>query len=556
MKATQANRRRKGEKRLFVFPAPLVQWSAVRGFTAAKPPAATNKHARARGPGTGSFPRRRQGRGPGRVVAMRIRIIVTCILLYACAVLAPPPVRGEGRPPLFHTVQLGSFARQADAERAFDRLLSQWPAAARHELRIEKVGQYYALRIGRFTSRDPGRQLQAELRPYAGTTLLMQAHILADRTVRTTASQTLLTTPPEERPDTPSPPPPPPGQQEEQAAARERPPAGKGEEGAEEEAAPDATAEPPRITVRFVAELKSDDLGRPLTNPSIVFTDPAHQEIYAVAGGTARVAIFDRDLYPVASFASGRGVTAPTGGVVDQQGRVFLAQIRGPGSGPQLTVYNGAFFVEKRVLFAAMPDGNAFQPAQVTVNPKTGVIYVTGAADARVCTLNPDLSFRSWFLPSAAGQHGNGGETPPPPVRDVYADREGYLYFLSEDQSRIDVFDQEETFVLAFGAKGGTTGKLSRPRALAVLDHLRLIAVVDYMRHVLVFFDLNGAFLGEAGGLGWGPRWFAYPTHVAALEPDRLVVADNFNHRLQVLRVEVSTPLPRRRPAGRESTGP
>ncbi|HHK60129.1 MAG TPA: hypothetical protein ENJ73_00200, partial [Desulfobacterales bacterium] len=497
------------------------------------------------------------------------------------------PAWGEGTPPLFHTVQVGSFARQTDAERAFDRLLARWPAAAQYELRIEKVGRYYALRIGRFNKSAPARRLQSKLRPHTGATLLLKAYILAQRTIRTTADQALLTTPMAERPagasgqeaqaaatDNGQPPPAVAEKQEAQEASESAPSpvppqqtagpasidavaAEGGEEpgpadqttdidanetaqdsrGAAEQPSPEAPL--PHITVNFVAEIKTDDLGRPLTNPATVFTDPLQQEIYAVAGNEAQVAIFDRDFYPVASFGSGRGVVAPTGGVVDPQGRILLAQIRGLGSGPQLTVYNGAFFEEKRVLFADLPGGGAFQPDQVAINPKTGVAYVTGLARSKVCTLNPDLSFRSWFQLAGAGKKAEGVEAPSPPIRDVYADKDGYLYFLSENKSRIYVFDQDETFLFAFGSKGGTTGKLSRPRALAVLDDLRLIAVVDYMRHVLVFFDLNGAFLGEAGGLGWGPKWFAYPTHVAAMPPDRLVVADNFNHRLQVLQVEV-----------------
>ncbi len=504
-------------------------------------------------------------------------------LYFLLLLISAVVVAGTGQAAsLFYTVQIGSFARQNRAETAFERVLTRYPEAASQELRIEKVGAYFALRIGRFTNRAAARRLLAEVRPHAGGAMILQAYILPERTVRTTATGASLTTTGPEPPvgvdesgsavTTEPEPPPTPGSitEEPLPPPDDRPAAAEAAEIAGEDDTGAPAAEPPEsepagdekgeqqekeekkgITVTMVAELKSDDLGSPLTYPSAVFTDAAHREIYAIGGGKGHIVIFDRDFYPVASFGGGRGIGTPTGGVVDRNGQVLICQSAAAGVGPHLAVYNGAFFQERTISFAGMPRGADFIPAQVAVG-KSGIVYVIGANVPAVCTLNADLSFRSWLEvhdPLYDAIHGaDKGVDLPVPIRDVYADTKGYLYFLSEDTSKIYVYDQNEKFLFAFGKKGGSTGKLSRPRALAVLEDLRLIVVVDYMRHVVAFFDLNGTFVDEVGGLGWGPKWFGYPTHVDVLPPDLIVVADNFNHRLQVLRLVPASPLPKRDP--------
>jgi hypothetical protein len=112
---------------------------------------------------------------------------------------------------------------------------------------------------------------------------------------------------------------------------------------------------------------------------------------------------------------------------------------------------------------------------------------------------------------------------------------DGRLYFVSEGKGRVYVYDAEEEFLFKFGEKGGEPGKLSRPRALAVDDARRRIFLVDYQRHTVPVFSIDGQYLYELGGLGTSRGWFHYPMDVEMDGQERLLVADAFNHRVQVI---------------------
>ncbi|MEA3386469.1 MAG: NHL repeat-containing protein, partial [Thermodesulfobacteriota bacterium] len=127
-------------------------------------------------------------------------------------------------------------------------------------------------------------------------------------------------------------------------------------------------------------------------------------------------------------------------------------------------------------------------------------------------------------------------------ILEVCTDRSGRLYLLSEETSKVYVYDREENFLFSFGKKGGSSGKLSRPRGLAVDNERDRIYVVDYMRQTILVYDLTGRYLFEFGGQGWGPGWFNFPTGAATDSRGNLIVADFFNNRVQVLEVPITIP--------------
>ena len=58
------------------------------------------------------------------------------------------------------------------------------------------------------------------------------------------------------------------------------------------------------------------------------------------------------------------------------------------------------------------------------------------------------------------------------------------------------------------------------------------------MRHTISVYKYeNGQYLFEIGGKGWGPGWFQYPQYVYVDQQQRLLVADTFNQRIQILKV-------------------
>ncbi|TFG47965.1 MAG: hypothetical protein E4H40_05500 [Candidatus Brocadiia bacterium] len=126
----------------------------------------------------------------------------------------------------------------------------------------------------------------------------------------------------------------------------------------------------------------------------------------------------------------------------------------------------------------------------------------------------------------------------PVQVTDVVCGSEGYIYILSEETSKVYVYNASEEFLFAFGTKGGSSGKMSRPRALVVDEKKKCVYVLDYMRHTILIYNLAGRFLFEIGGMGRSPGWFNFPTDLALDGDGNLIVADLFNQRVQVLDVK------------------
>jgi DNA-binding beta-propeller fold protein YncE len=92
--------------------------------------------------------------------------------------------------------------------------------------------------------------------------------------------------------------------------------------------------------------------------------------------------------------------------------------------------------------------------------------------------------------------------------------------------------------LFSFGQKGGSSGKASRPRGLALDQNRQLIYVVDYMRHTILVYSFDGNYLTEFGGLGYSEGWFYYPNDIAVDDQGRSIIADYFNHRVQILEMQ------------------
>jgi DNA-binding beta-propeller fold protein YncE len=122
-------------------------------------------------------------------------------------------------------------------------------------------------------------------------------------------------------------------------------------------------------------------------------------------------------------------------------------------------------------------------------------------------------------------------------VNNVTLDEMGRIYIVSEEEGHIYVYDENKKFLFKFGEKGGSTGKLSRPMGVAVDNRNGRLYVVDYMRHTVSIYDKEGKYLSEFGGLGWGEGWFQHPRDIAVDSEGKILVADTFNDRIQVFKV-------------------
>ncbi|HFQ91128.1 MAG TPA: hypothetical protein ENK27_13735 [Desulfobulbus sp.] len=368
----------------------------------------------------------------------------------------------------------------------------------------------------------------------------------------------------------------------------------------------------PRVEVKVVAVLTRDDQGEPLRYPSAVFSDHDMDETYVVAGGKGKVVVYGPNFFPVASLAAGRGAETPRGVFIDRQDNLYICQGRSATRPGRITIYNPAFFPVREISFRDVPGGEKFSPLHMVIGGN-GRIYVTGLNSRGVVVLDHKGRFLHWLRPRdrivdrkaverLLGRAGTGAgpadggaaavtgpkeegnaigpelrDLLPPALRphrakkekekpvsvvgpvkiaDVATDSSGHLYLLSEETSRVYVYGPEEKFLFAFGRKGGSTGKMSRPKSLVIDEKKRAVYIVDYMRHTILIFDLGGVFMYEFGGLGNAPGWFQYPSGLALNREGQLLVADLFNHRVQVLDVQFEYRFPLFQAPARKNTTP
>ena len=354
-------------------------------------------------------------------------------------------------------------------------------------------------------------------------------------------------------------------------------------------AAPKGAGEEKAHTVKtkVIKVITRDDTGKPLKFPSEVFYDDTMGETYVIAGGNKGIIVYSSSYFPVAVLGKGRGVDRPTGLFVDRSGLVYVCESGSRGRAPRISVFNAAFFKVKDILFDGIQGAEDFVPRTLSISPG-GMLYVVGNARG-VLVLKPDGTFSHWLTPKdrlpktqemleedareagdnasasaareEAGDVEGGGDIRgilpeellpstgkegegevdddyymgPVQVQDVEIDSEGHIYVLSEETSKVYVFSSSEEFLFSFGQKGGSSGKMSRPQALAIDEGKKCVFITDYMRHTVLLYDLSGKFMYEFGGYGIGPGWFQYPKGIALDRKGNVIIADFFNQRVQVI---------------------
>ncbi len=290
---------------------------------------------------------------------------------------------------------------------------------------------------------------------------------------------------------------------------------------------------PKKITCLSI--IWEDYKGKKLSYPSKLFVDSVKKEIYVTDSGHGRILVYTYDFYPLLCIDKLDGIESPVGLAVDPEGYLFVAQSLGPKEKkPRISVLSPSLKWKKDIFFEGVEYSDSFYPKNIAIS-KAGRLYVTGSNFCGVVVLNKDGTFS--HLLSPVDKLGKSKEQKAT-ICDVEIDSSGRIYLLSEDMGRVYVYDDKENFLFKFGAKGGSSGKLSRPRGLAVDDHSKRIYVVDYMRHTANTYSEDGSFLFEFGGRGWGKGWLQYPCDIAVDTSGNVLIADTFNQRVQVLKIE------------------
>lgn len=285
--------------------------------------------------------------------------------------------------------------------------------------------------------------------------------------------------------------------------------------------------------IRVVSVLKSNDTGQPLSFPSTLAYDRQTDELYVLDAAKGRIIIYSPDLFPIFSFGIGREVENPSCIAIDKEGLIYIGESPKGNKPAKIAIFNQAAIKIKEFYFKDFEGASNFIPRSLAIGFR-GRIYVAGSDFRGVVVLDREGHFIKLLAPEdtfAANIPKRKAQ-----ISDVYIDENGRIYLASEEMGRIYVYDRQERYLFKLGQKGGTFGKLSRPRGVAADPRQDLIYVVDYMRHTGQAYDYQtGKFRFEFGGRGWSPGWFNYPTDIVVDKFSRLYIADLFNHRVQVI---------------------
>lgn len=288
--------------------------------------------------------------------------------------------------------------------------------------------------------------------------------------------------------------------------------------------------------VRTLQVIEKDDAGVNLSYPSTIFYDAEADEIYLTDAAKGQVVIYAAaDYFPQLSVGKGRGLQAIYSSYV-KDGTVYFCVGRGADD-PRghIAVFSSALLPLRDIYFSGIPGHENFLPREMVIG-SNGLLYVVGVNSSAVMVFDRQGNFLRELLPRDEVL----GVAEPASILSLTIDREGRLYLLSEERGRVFVYDRDENLLFKFGQKGGGSGKLARPRGIAVDDQRGRIYIVDYLRHTASVYSIEGKYLYEFGGMGVGRGWFYYPTDVAVDGRGHVLITDTFNHRVQVFRMPAS----------------
>ena len=104
--------------------------------------------------------------------------------------------------------------------------------------------------------------------------------------------------------------------------------------------------------------------------------------------------------------------------------------------------------------------------------------------------------------------------------------------FVSErGNNRIQKFDRDANFLLAFGGEGKTLGRLNAPLGIAC-DRSNYVWTCDSKNDRVQKFDANGNYMLEIGGFGYGSGKFNEPVDIGIDSKNNIYVLDAGNRRI------------------------
>jgi hypothetical protein len=265
-----------------------------------------------------------------------------------------------------------------------------------------------------------------------------------------------------------------------------------------------------------------------LTNPSAVYYEHRHGEIYVTDTGNDRVVIFDKHGSYLFEFADHEHLGGPRSLAVDSTGKILVLCDRRPGR-LEVFDYNGAFVRE--VNLTTIGTDSAIVLTSLVLDG-ADTLYAVSELPPRIYKFRTDgtrlgcYEIMEDLKPAERSQQ----------ILGSIALVGGMLIVPTPMFSQLEVHDTEGKLVKVFGQSGGGPGKLSFPIA-ATADGEGGTLVLDKHRHTLLQYRADGMFAQEIGGMGMAPGWFYHPTALATDDAGRCYVLQSFMSRIQAVKI-------------------
>lgn len=283
----------------------------------------------------------------------------------------------------------------------------------------------------------------------------------------------------------------------------------------------------PDVIIYDTSIQQDEDEGK-LLMPSFVTTDRQTGEIYVI-DSRGRIILYTSDGFPLMTLGKRYGIEAPVGLALDREGTLYVAQAASKSRPrPRISVFSPCLKWERDLYAAGFENAEAFSPRRLAFD-RHNYLYVAGNYFPGVPVLSEDGVIVDFMTAEEEGR--------PVKFMNVTIDDSGRIFLVSEDEGAVYVYDENRKFLFRFGEKGGSSGKLSRPRAVGIDERSGNMFVADYMRHTISAYGKTGQYLFEFGGLGWGAGWFQHPNDLDVDTTGRILVADFFNQRIQIFRL-------------------
>ena len=107
----------------------------------------------------------------------------------------------------------------------------------------------------------------------------------------------------------------------------------------------------------------------------------------------------------------------------------------------------------------------------------------------------------------------------------------------SQDSFQVVILNKEGELIKSFGSKGSREGQFFNPWGVDVDEEGRII-VADAWNHRIQVFDNDGSFIHSFGSKGSSEGQFNKPMSVVVDGDGNIVVCDCLNHRIQVMDIE------------------